>query len=79
MARNAAPFSKVTSKFQATIPLPIRKALGIAAGDRVLFEIEGDRVVLKKLPDLDWDYLEAVSGTLGEWASAADEEAYGDL
>ena len=79
MSRKAAPISKVTTKFQATIPQSIREALGINAGDRVQFEVEGERVVLTKLPDLDWEYLEAVSETLGEWASAADEEAYGDL
>ncbi|MEM9567597.1 MAG: AbrB/MazE/SpoVT family DNA-binding domain-containing protein [Cyanobacteria bacterium P01_E01_bin.34] len=79
MSRKAAPISKVTTKYQATIPQTIRQALGINAGDRVQFEIEGDKVILRKLPDLDWDYLEAVSETLGEWASAADEEAYADL
>ncbi|MGK7913632.1 MAG: AbrB/MazE/SpoVT family DNA-binding domain-containing protein [Synechococcus sp.] len=79
MSRKAAPISKVTTKYQATIPQTIRQALGINAGDRVQFEIEGDKVILRKLPDLDWEYLEAVSETLGEWASAADEEAYADL
>lgn len=74
-----AQISKVTAKYQATIPQSIREVLGIEVGDRVQFEIEGERVVLSKLPDLDWDYLEAVSETLGEWASAADEEAYADL
>lgn len=79
MPRKAAPISKVTTKYQATIPQSIREALGIGAGDRVQFEIDGERVILRKLPDLDWEYLEAVSETLGEWASEADEEAYGDL
>ena len=79
MPRKNAPISKVTTKYQATIPRSIREVLGIEVGDRVQFEIEDERVVLSKLPDLDWDYLEAVSETLGEWASAADEEAYADL
>jgi hypothetical protein len=35
--------------------------------------------VLKKFPLLDWDYLNAVSQTLGEWASEADEETYRDI
>ncbi|WP_202951121.1 AbrB/MazE/SpoVT family DNA-binding domain-containing protein [Synechococcus sp. PCC 7336] len=66
----------MTAKYQTTIPQSIREALGIRAGDRVQFELEGERVVLRKLPDLAWDDLEAVSETLGEWASAADGEAY---
>ncbi len=43
------------------------------------FEIEQGQVLLKKVPPLDWDYLDAVAGTLGEWASEADEVAYSDL
>jgi len=36
-------------------------------------------MVLEKLPTLDWEYLEAVSAGLDEWASEEDEEAYGEL
>jgi AbrB family looped-hinge helix DNA binding protein len=71
--------SKVTSKFQTTIPQAIRSAMGISQGDIVVFEIEEDRVFIKKLPPLDLDYLNAITGTLSEWASPEDEEAYRDL
>lgn len=71
--------SKVTQKYQATIPQAIREKLAIEKGDRVIFEIENEKVVLKKLSSLDWEYLEAVSATLSEWSSEADEEAYNDL
>ena len=71
--------SKVTQKYQATIPQAIREKLAIEKGDRVIFEIEEEKVVLKKLSSLDWEYLEAVSTTLSEWSSASDEEAYNDL
>jgi AbrB family looped-hinge helix DNA binding protein len=40
--------SSVTSKGQATIPLPIRKHLGISAGDDVQFLIVDGEVVLRK-------------------------------
>ena len=40
--------AKVTSKGQITIPLEIRKKLGISAGDRISFVINGDIVVLGK-------------------------------
>ena len=71
--------SKVTQKYQATIPQGVREKLEIEKGDRVIFEIEDEKVVLKKLSTLDWEYLDSVSATLGEWSSEADEEAYRDL
>ena len=71
--------SKVTQKYQATIPQAVREKLAIEKGDRVIFEIEDEKVVLKKLSPLDWEYLESVSATLSEWSSEADEQAYGDL
>jgi len=71
--------SKVTSKFQTTIPQSIRDAMGICQGDVVVFEIEEGRVFIKRLPPLDLDYLNAFSGTLSEWSSTEDEEAYRDL
>lgn len=77
--RKTSPVSRVTKKYQATIPQAVREALGITQGDCVAFEIEQGQVVLKKVLPLDWEYLSAVSGTLSEWASEADESAYGDL
>ena len=71
--------SKVTQKYQATIPQAVRKKLGIEKGDRVTFEIEDEKVILKKVSPVDWEYLESVSATLSEWSSEADEEAYRDL
>ena len=40
----------VTSKGQVTLPKAVRDALGIAAGDRVLFRVEGERAVLARIP-----------------------------
>lgn len=71
--------SKVTQKYQATIPQAIREKLAIQKGDRIIFEIENEKVILKKLSPLDWEYLEAVSATLSEWSSEADEKAYSDI
>ncbi|WP_103670373.1 AbrB/MazE/SpoVT family DNA-binding domain-containing protein [Pseudanabaena sp. BC1403] len=68
--------SKVTSKFQTTIPKIIRDAMSISQGDVVVFEIEEGRVFIKKLQPLDLDYLSAISETLSEWASPEDEETY---
>jgi AbrB family looped-hinge helix DNA binding protein len=79
MATQTLDSAKVTTKYQTTIPQAVRKKLGITQGDRIVFELEGERVYIRKVQPLDLDYLRAVSGTLDEWASAADEAAYGDL
>ncbi len=71
--------SKVTSKFQATIPAAVRQVLGLKKGDTVAFEIEGNTVVVRRASALDKEYAKAVEGTLSEWLSAEDEEAYRGL
>ena len=38
--------AKVTSKGQITIPIDIRKKLGIREGDKILFMEENDRVIM---------------------------------
>ena len=38
----------VTRNYQITIPAEVRRRLGIKAGDRVVVEVEGDRIVIKK-------------------------------
>jgi AbrB family looped-hinge helix DNA binding protein len=44
-----AQMATVTAKGQITIPKSIREALGITTQDRVLFVMEGDRVILVPL------------------------------
>ena len=44
--------ARLTSKGQVTIPGPVRKALGLKDGDRVVFRVDGDRAVLARTPDL---------------------------
>jgi antitoxin PrlF len=43
--------AKITSKGQITLPKAVRDALGLKAGDRVLFRIHPKRAVLAKVPD----------------------------
>ena len=43
--------AKVTSKGQVTIPKAVRDALGIKAGDELIFRVEGNRAVLARTPD----------------------------
>ncbi|MFH1730311.1 MAG: AbrB/MazE/SpoVT family DNA-binding domain-containing protein [Planctomycetota bacterium] len=72
--------AKVTVKGQTTIPQEIRAALQIKPGDLLLWET-GDEGVAKvrRIQPLDLAYLRAVEGTLGEWSSQADDEAYRGL
>jgi antitoxin PrlF len=71
--------SKVTSKYQATIPKEIREVLRLAKGDHVRFDVDGDVVTLYRATPLDLAYLRGLEDTLSEWLSDADEEAYRDL
>ena len=72
--------SRLTKKYQATIPKPVRDALGLEQGDLVSFEFdETGRIVLEKVAPADVEHLEALSSTLEEWLSREDDEAYGDL
>jgi AbrB family looped-hinge helix DNA binding protein len=71
--------SKLTSKFQATVPTPVRKALQLKAGDLIGFEVEGDEVRLRRATPLDLAFAQALEGTLSEWSSKQDDEAFRDL
>jgi AbrB family looped-hinge helix DNA binding protein len=42
------PESKVTSKFQVTIPKEIRNMYDLKEGDHLLFLPHGDRIILEK-------------------------------
>jgi antitoxin PrlF len=71
--------SKITSKYQATIPEPVRRVLHLGAGDAIAFDIEDDQIRLRKARPVDLAFSRALEGTLNEWQSEADDEAYRDL
>lgn len=71
--------SRLTKKFQTTIPQAIRKELGLVSGDIIHFELRDGEAVFRKETPLDLAYLQALDGQLAEWLSEADEEAYGAL
>ncbi len=72
--------AKISSKGQVTIPADVRKKMHLETGDTVVWETSDDgRVWVRRIEPLDVDYLSAVSGTLSEWNSAEDDEAYRDL
>ena len=71
--------SKLTRKFQITVPTPVRRALHLKAGDLVGFEIKGDEVRLLRARALDVAFAQALEGTMTEWSSAAEDAAFKDL
>lgn len=71
--------SKLTSKYQATIPEPVRRVLHLQAGDAIAFDIENDQIRLRKARPVDLAFAHALEGTLSEWQSDADEEACREL
>jgi AbrB family looped-hinge helix DNA binding protein len=71
--------SKLTTKYQATVPEVVRKKLNLKAGDVIAFEIEAETVKLRKATPLDLEFSSALVPTLSEWESEHDEEAYRDL
>ncbi len=69
--------SKVTTKGQTTIPREVRAALHATPGDLIAWEVTAEgTATVRRVQPLDLDYLQAVEGTLSEWAGEADEEAY---
>ena len=43
--------AKITSKGQVTVPKAVRQALGIRAGDEVVFRVDGNRAVMARTAD----------------------------
>lgn len=68
--------SKLTSKAQTTIPAPVRTALGLRAGDALVYTIDGERAILTKA---DREPAEDPFATFDEWSSDADRQAYAEL
>lgn len=72
--------ARLTSKYQATVPVEIRRHLHLRKGDQVVYELLPDNtVVLRKTSPLDLQYLRALNSTLTEWESEDDEQAYKNL
>ena len=72
--------SKLTSKYQTTVPAPVRDALCLDKGDALVFEIADDgAVTVRKAVPLDRTFADALQSQLSEWDSAEDDEAYRGL
>jgi AbrB family looped-hinge helix DNA binding protein len=69
--------AKVTSKGQITIPREVRTAMHVEPGDHLVWEVSTDGVArVRRAQPLDFDYARAVEGSLPEWSSPEDNDAY---
>jgi len=71
--------SKLTSKYQATVPKEIREFLCLESGDGILWEIENETVVITKVSKVDLEWQRSLESTLSEWSSQHDQKAYDSL
>ena len=64
-----ASMATVTTKGQVTLPVAVRRALSINSGDRLVFTVSQDQVIVEKSPD----FL-ALAGSISvpdEWRGAS--------
>jgi len=71
--------SKLSVKGQVTVPAEIRRVLGLKPGDSVGYELRDGVAILRRLAPFDAAFHVALSGTLEEWATPEDDEAFRDL
>lgn len=71
--------SQVLRQNQTIIPDSVLEALCLREGDAIIFEIDQAGVHLRKAPSIDISYTKGLQGTLCEWDSEFDDEAYADL
>jgi antitoxin PrlF len=66
---------RITSKAQTTVPRAVRLALGIGPGDNVVWEVEGQRVLLTRAKPAS-EPIVSNFATFTEWAGDADCKAF---
>ncbi|WP_295638601.1 type II toxin-antitoxin system PrlF family antitoxin [Novosphingobium sp.] len=66
---------RITAKAQTTIPRAVRLALGLAPGDDVAWEIDGNQVVMTRVHPAA-DAFVGNFDTFAEWSSDADCAAF---
>ena len=71
--------SRLSAKGQVTIPKQVRDGIGLRPGDHVAYELHDGVAILRKAESFDAEYHRALSATLSEWSSPADDEAFRDL
>ena len=76
---SAMEISKLSSKGQVTLPKKIRECLGLHPGDLISYVVDEGIVSIRRLESFDAAFHSALSGTLEEWNTPEDDEAFRDL
>ena len=63
---------RITAKAQTTIPRAVRVALGVKPGDDVVWELEGDRAVVRRAASDEPDMIVNNISTFAEWGDELD-------
>ena len=71
--------TKIGAGGRTTIPKAVREAAGLREGDVIAFEVEGARLLVRKVVQGRHEYLHGVGAMMGEWLSPEDEHAWRDL
>jgi antitoxin PrlF len=71
--------SRLTSKYQATVPADVRAALRVGAGDRLGWTIEDGTARVCRVEEIDgWPFAARAAAvdslTFGEWLSDEDDD-----
>jgi len=67
--------SALTSKGQVTLPVELRRKLGLRAGDRIVYEPDGPRAYrLRKADKIDIAWSRSIESTLSEWQDDLDDD-----
>jgi antitoxin PrlF len=64
--------SRITAKSQTTVPLAVRRALGLGPGDDLLWEVKDNQAVLTRANMVEDDGFVANFATFTEWADEYD-------
>ena len=68
--------ARIAARGRTTIPKAIREAMGLHEGDVLAFEVEDGHLRVCRIASGRDGYLPGLSGTMSEWASPEDEEAW---
>lgn len=71
--------SKITSKGQTTIPVSVRKRLGLKSGDLVEFKVGKSGVTIAKADRIDAALLKLAQQAFSDWNSEEDDKAFRNL
>jgi AbrB family looped-hinge helix DNA binding protein len=72
-------FVTLSSKNQIVIPAPVRQLLDLQAGDRLEFDYEPGRVVIKKAQPTVDPYLQATDQVFSEEWNSVEDARFDDL